>query len=110
MSVNLKNIQTQILGAAIMELLNGELTDETIAAVDSLKREDVPTSLSNLVGMIHGMSTTPSARQDIVGMLLDEVRIAATQKLEEKYWEPGDRRQWGGAHMIITDIMQEPEN
>ena len=106
------NIQTQILGATIMELLSGELSDETIAAVDSLKREDVPKPLNNLVGMIHGMSTMPELRQGIVGMLLDEVRSAAIEVLEEKYWEHSDRRStaWGSAHMMLTDIMQDHES
>lgn len=112
MATVVKNAQTQILGATIMELLSGELSDETIAAVDSLKREDVPEPLNNLVGMIHGMSTMPELRQSIVGMLLDEVRIAAIEVLEEKYWEPGDRRStaWGSAHMMLTDMMQDSDS
>ena len=63
MSVAIQANQKQILGAAIVDLLNGELTDETIAAIDSLKREDVPAPLSDLVGMIHGMTTLPRMRQ-----------------------------------------------
>ncbi len=108
MATALSPIQTQILGATILELLNGELSDETIAAVDSLKREDIPTPLNNLVGMIHGMSTMPELRQSIVGMLLDEIRSASTELLEEKYWELPDPRSsaWDRMYLLLQDILQ----
>lgn len=62
MAVNLKTIQNQMLGAMLVELLNGELSDETVAAIDSIKREDVQGPLNNIVGMIHHMSTEPHLR------------------------------------------------
>jgi len=80
--------QTHILGAAIIGLLNGELTDETIAAVDTLKRADMPEPFNNMVGFMHGMRTHPLLREGIITSLLVEIRGAATKVLETRYKHP----------------------
>ncbi len=85
MVTKLNEHQTHILGAAIIELLNGELTDETIAAVDSINRDAVPEPLNNLVGMMHGMSNYEPIRQDIIAMLLTEIGGAANEAKENLY-------------------------
>ena len=82
----------QILGTLLIELLQGRLTDEMIEAVDSIRREDTPESLRDLVGMIHGMSTEPKLRHDITGMLIDEIRAVAHILLEDKFWAEDDPR------------------
>ena len=69
----LKPIQAQILGAAILEILNGRLTDETIAAVDSIQCQDLPEPLRDVVGYMHGMSTLPQLRHSIIKDLLVEL-------------------------------------
>src|ERR1041385_3397285 len=81
-------LQTTIIGAAIVELLNGELTDETIAAVDSIKREDVPEPLNNMVGWMHGMSTYQPLRESQITSLISEIRSAATEVLEKRTGNP----------------------
>src|SRR5574339_41868 len=81
---NLSPNQTKILGAALIELLNGQLSDETIAAVDSIKREDVPEPLNNLVGWMHGMTTQPELRESCITSLIDEIRIASIEALEKR--------------------------
>ena len=73
MAVNIKSTQNQILGAALVELINGQLSDETIAAVDAIQRQDVPEPLRDVVGYMHGMSMMPELRHSIVKDLLREL-------------------------------------
>ena len=73
MAVNIKSTQNQILGAALVELINGQLSDETIAAVDNIQRQDVPEPLRDVVSYMHGMSTMPELRHSIVKDLLREL-------------------------------------
>ena len=80
--------QTNILGAALIELLSGQLSDETIAAVDSIKREDVPEPLNNLVGWMHGMTTESELRDSCITSLIDEIRIASIEALEKRREHP----------------------
>jgi hypothetical protein len=106
MAVNLKGIQTQILGAALIELLNGQLSDETIAAVDSIKREDVQGPLNNLVGMMHGMSTHPPLRESQISSLVDEIRIAAIEALEPRREHPTPLGfAWTGMYSILEELL-----
>lgn len=65
--------QKQVLGAALFELLMGNLTDETIAAVDQIKRDEVPEVFHEIVGFMHGMSTTPQMRPHVTAHLLAEL-------------------------------------
>jgi hypothetical protein len=88
MVTTLSPIQTNILGAALVELLSGELSDETIAAVDSIKREDVPEPINNLVGWMHGMTTQPELRESCITSLIDEIRIASIEVLEKRSDHP----------------------
>ena len=62
-----------IMGTLLMELLNGQLSDETIAAVDGISRSDVPAPLRDVVSYMHGMSTMPELRHSIVKDLLREL-------------------------------------
>lgn len=80
--------QKQILGAAIVELLNGELTDETIAAVDTINRDDVPEPLNTMVGYMHGMSTYEPLRESQITSLLMEIRGMAIEVLETRVEHP----------------------
>ena len=103
MVATLTALQTTILGAAIVELLNGELTDETIAAVDSIKREDVPEPLNNMVGWMHGMSTYQPLRESQITSLSSEIRSAATEVLEQRTRHPV---QWNTLYNILEQIME----
>lgn len=104
MAVSLKIIQNQILGAALVELLNGQLSDETIAAIDSIKREDVSGPLNNLVGLIHGMTTQPELRESSITSLIDEIRIAAIQALEKRWEHP---TALGTAWIVMYELLKD---
>lgn len=73
-------IQTSVIGVALVEILNGELSDETIAAIDAIKRDDIPLPLNHIVGYIQGMNTEPDMRYSIVTDLIDEIRIIAEEE------------------------------
>ena len=108
MGAKLDQDQTHILGAAIVELLSGELTDETIAAVDSIDREGVPEPLNNLVGLMHGMSTYEPIRRDIIAMLLTEIGGAANEAKERLYGRTDHELEPGW--MIETLLFQALES
>lgn len=62
-----------ILSTLLMELLSGQLSDETVAAVDTIERKDVPAPLSDVIGYMHGMSMQPFLRNSIISDLLIEL-------------------------------------
>ena len=62
-----------VINTLLTELLNGQLSDETIAAVDHIQRSDVPEPLRDVVGFMHGMSTMPQLRYSIINSLLVEL-------------------------------------
>lgn len=62
-----------VMGNLLMELLNGQLSDETVNAVDHIQRSDVPEPLRDVVGYMHGMSMMPKLRNSIVHDLLIEL-------------------------------------
>jgi hypothetical protein len=62
-----------VINTLLTELLNGQLSDETIAAVDRIQRSDVPEPLRDVVGFMHGMSTMPQLRDSIINSLLVEL-------------------------------------
>jgi hypothetical protein len=105
-TTTLKPIQTQILGTAIVEILNGELTDATVDAVDSIKREDVPEPLSNLVGYMHGMTMQPGLRQDIITSLIEEIRGATEEVLEKRRGKEMPLSTWGLTQGLLFDIFE----
>lgn len=105
MTETLKPIQAQILGTAIVEILSGELSDETIAAVDSLKRGDIPEPLNDLVGMMHGMTTHPPLRQSVITMLQTEIAGAAYEA-KEKLQGPTAQDTWGPMQSFFFDIFE----
>jgi len=106
MAVTLKT-QNQILGAAIVEILGGELSDETIAAIDGLNRDDLPDPLNNLVGYIQAMSTMPELRQSIVTSLINEIRVAALERLEERREHPNPiSTSWMTMYHLLTQLLE----
>ena len=46
--------QTQIIGTALMELLDGKLTDETIQQINTLKRDEICHPTEHIIGFILG--------------------------------------------------------
>ena len=106
MVTKLNDTQTNILGAAIVELLDGRLTDETIAAVDSINRGDVPALLNNMVGYMHGMSTYPPLRESIITSLIEEIRGATEEALEKRRGEETSLNTWGLTQSLLFDMLE----
>ena len=75
LSVNVK----QALGAAFVEVLNGNITDETIAAVDNIRKEDVPPNLVDVYHAIRGMSAHSVVRESVSRHILGEFYAAAEE-------------------------------
>lgn len=72
----------QALGAALVEVLTGSLTDETIAAVATINKGEVPPHLRDIVNLIHGMSAHSSVRDSVSRHVLGELSAAAEERLE----------------------------
>jgi hypothetical protein len=88
MVATLKPIHAQILGATVIELLHGQLSDETINAVDSINRDDVPEPLDHVVGFMHGMTNDPDDRQECISMLLSEIADIAQEAMNKIQGKP----------------------
>jgi hypothetical protein len=80
LSVNVK----QALGAALVEVLTGNLTDETIAAVDNIQRDEVPANLVDVLHAIQTMSTHPIVRESASRNVLGELYAAAEDAFKER--------------------------
>ncbi len=74
----------QALGAALVEVLTGDLTDETIAAVHDLEKSDVPANLVDVLHAIQTMSTHPTVRESASRNVLGELSAAANDALRER--------------------------
>jgi len=69
----------EVVCILLVELLNGQLSDQTIDAVRRIERKDVPEPLSDVIGYIHGMSKLPQLRDDIISDLLIELGAGCEQ-------------------------------
>ena len=79
------NISTNvIIGLALVEILNGELTDQTIAAVGSINYQEVPPPLNHLVGYIQGMNTDPAMRASQITSLMAEIATIAKEERDDR--------------------------
>jgi hypothetical protein len=79
------NISTHvIIGMALVEILNGELSDQTIAAVGSINYQEVPPPLNHLVGYIQGMNTDPAMRASQIISLMAEIATIAKEEREDR--------------------------
>ena len=82
------NISTHvIIGMALVEILNGELTDQTIAAVGSINYQEVPPQLNHLVGYIQGMNTDPAVRASQITSLMAEIATIAKEERDDRLAE-----------------------
>jgi hypothetical protein len=82
------NISTNvIIGMALVEILNGELTDQTIAAVGSINYQEVPPPLNHLVAYIQGMNTDPAMRASQITSLMAEIATIAKEEREDRLAE-----------------------
>ena len=74
----------QALGAALVEVLAGNLTDETIAAVRDIQKSDVPANLVDVLHAIQTMSTHAIVRESASRNVLGELSAAANDALQER--------------------------
>jgi hypothetical protein len=76
--------QKQILGAALLEIITGSLSDETISLVDTLKLNEVPEPLREMVNFMHHMSTTQPLRYHVITHLVREIAGSASEVAEQR--------------------------
>ena len=74
--------QEAILGRLLMDIVHGDLTDDTIRLVDQLDRDDVGAPMGHIVGYVQGMNVAPHMRESINRDLLDELRIITIEQTE----------------------------
>jgi hypothetical protein len=107
--------QEAILGRLLMDIVHGDLTDETIGLVDQLDPDDLALPMLHLVRFVQGMNMSPHMRTHINRMLLDELRIIAIEQQEDLYpsreqeppsWRP-DAPIPDRALPIIKDLLLE---
>ena len=59
-----------VLSVLLLELAKGQLSDETIAAVDHIDPNDAPKPLQEVVKFMHGMTTEQPLRYHVTTMLM----------------------------------------
>ena len=67
------------LNALLMEIVKGQLSDETISAVDRINPNDVPGPLQEVIKFMHGMTTAEPMRYTVTTMVM---RVLAGELFE----------------------------
>ena len=73
-----------ILGLVLVELLNGKLSDQNLALVATLNRDNVSPPLDHLVGFLQGASTAPEDRDWLIKASIKEIEQIAHEEWEKK--------------------------
>lgn len=107
--------QEAILGRLLMDIVHGQITDETIEMVDQLDPDDLYLPMLHLVRYVQGMNRGPKLRASINRSLLDELRIITIEQQEALYpsredepppWKP-DAPLPERVTSIIKDLLLE---
>jgi hypothetical protein len=77
------NDQEAILGQLLMDIVHGEITDETIWQVDQLDPDDLALPMLHLVRYVQGMNRSRDMRASINCNLLDELKIITIEQSED---------------------------
>jgi hypothetical protein len=80
-------VQTQtdvILGLVLVELLNGNLSDQTLALVAAINRDDIQPPLDHLVGFLQNASIAPEDRAWLIKASIKEIEQIAHEEWEKK--------------------------
>ena len=77
--------QEAILGRLLMDIVHGEITDETISLVDQLEPDDLALPMLQLVRYVQGMNRSRDMRASINQSLLDELKIVTIEQMEDLY-------------------------
>jgi hypothetical protein len=87
--------QEAILGRLLLDIVHGDLTNETLELVDQIDRDDLALPIPHLVRYVHGMNRAPHIRAHINRSLLDELRIIAIEQSEDLYPpDPEEQPSW----------------
>jgi hypothetical protein len=100
----LTQTQTQILGAAIAEILGGQLSDETIAQIYTLKRDEIDHPLEHIAGFIQGTMDPERDREWLIRSLLGDISFLALEALDEKM-KP-NARTWPLTAYLLLEILE----
>jgi hypothetical protein len=107
--------QEVVLGRLLMDIVHGDLTNETIELVDQLDLEDLALPMHHLVAFVQGMNMSPQMRSQINSMLLTELKGITIEQQEDLFpsreqepppWRP-DAPIPGRALPIIKDLLLE---
>ena len=82
--------QEAILGRLLMDIVHGDLTDETIELVNQLDPDNLALPMVHLVRFVQGMSRWPPLRASINRMLLVELRGITIEQQEDLFPSPED--------------------
>jgi hypothetical protein len=104
MATTLTPIQTQIIGTAIAEILSGDLSDETIYAIDSLKQENIAAPLDHLIAWIQGMNMDPNMRQSIISDLMGEIAQIAQEEKEKRTGASSNA--WAAINYLLFEMLE----
>jgi hypothetical protein len=74
-----------VLGRLLMDIVHGDLTDETIRMVELIDPDDLDLPMLYLVRYVHGMSRMPYMRRSINHSLLDELRVITLEQMENLF-------------------------
>ncbi|MCI0554271.1 MAG: hypothetical protein L0287_25270 [Anaerolineae bacterium] len=96
--------QTQIIGTAIAELLSGNLSDETIIQINTLKRDEINNPLEHIVGFIQGTADPQQDREWLIRSLLGDISFLALETLDEKM-KP-EARTWTLTAYLLLEILE----
>ncbi|NJC96554.1 MAG: hypothetical protein C3F07_11915 [Anaerolineales bacterium] len=77
--------QEAILGRLLVDIVHGDLTNETIGLVNQLDPEDLVLPMLHLVRYVQGMNMSPHLRARINCDLLDELRIITMEQTADLY-------------------------
>ena len=75
--------QEAVLGRLLMDIVHGDLADETIGLVVQLDPDDLALPMVHLVRYVQGMNKSPHMRAHINRDLLDQLRIITIEQQEE---------------------------
>jgi hypothetical protein len=108
--------QEAILGRLLMDIVHGDLTDETIELVYQVEPDDLALPMVHLVRYVHGMTRSPNMRAHINCSLLEELQIITIEQSENLYppepeeetpAEPSDTPIPARATAIVKDLLLE---
>ena len=88
MSNTLTLTQSQIIGNLIIELLNGEISDETLKQVHTIDTTDMDHPLQHIISFIKGTGEPGDDRDWMIETALADLSYLAQEALDKKKDKP----------------------